>query len=216
MEPQVPHGPEAFSFWTHVGGAVLAAAGLVALVAVADDLAARAAVGLYGATLVLLFTSSALHHTFPHATPVRKAFLRRLDHVAIYLLIAGTYTPVCVLALPAEKGLPVLVLVWAFAVVGIALKLFAPMTRRGLTAALYIAMGWMAVFVADAVWTRFDAGALALLLGGGLVYTGGAVVYARRRPDPWPDVVGFHGLWHVCVLLAAGLHFAFVLAYVVP
>lgn len=212
--PEIPHGNEAFSFWTHVAGAALALVGLVVLVREAEGAREMAAVAIYGATMVLLFASSALHHTFPRAPPVVKTRLRRLDHSAIFLFIAGTYTPVCVIAFEPRVGLPVLGLVWALALAGVVRKVAFAFGSRRVDAALYVALGWAALLVAKPVYDRFTAQGLALLVAGGLLYSLGAVVYARGRPDPWPRVVGFHGLWHLFVLAAAGSHFAFVLAHV--
>lgn len=204
--PRVIAREEAFSFWTHAVGA---AAGLVAsalLVSRARGTVALAAFAVYGATLVLMLASSALHHVVRNES----GWTRRLDHIAIYLFIAGTYTPMCLVVIPSVPAYALLGLVWALALGGVALKLFRPFAPRWITVALYVALGWSALLGAKTVYEGLSRTGLALLLGGGIVYTLGAVIYASKRPDPWPRVVGFHGLWHVFVLVGAALQFAVV------
>lgn len=197
---------EAFSFFTHAGGALAGLVGLLALVLRAHDRVALAAFAVYGATLVLMFGASALHHV------VRKeeGWTRRLDHVSIFLFIAGTYTPYCLVVLPSLPAYLLLGLVWTLALAGVAMKIFLPFAPRWITVALYVALGWSALLGAKTVYDGLDAMGLALLVGGGVVYTLGAIVYAAKRPDPWPRYVGFHGLWHVFVLVGAALQFAVV------
>lgn len=211
---QVHHGAEAFSFWTHGVGALAAVAGLVFLLLRADGPREAAALAVYGATLVALLSASTLHHAVQTAHGhERSGILRRLDHVSIYLFIAGTYTPVCLLGLPAAWGLSLLAVVWGMALVGIALKLFLPFAPRWLTSAVYVLMGWIVVAGAGPMLEAFPADGLLVLLAGGIVYTLGAVGYALRKPDLWPHRVGFHGVWHVLVLVGASLHFGFIAAY---
>jgi len=204
---------ERFSLATHALGAVLALVGMLWLVGRSEGVVASVAYAVYGASLVVLFAASALHHAIPRAGPHGDR-LRRLDHVSIYLFIAGTYTPVCLLALPRGVGVPMLVAVWAFGVVGIALKLLRPFTSRWVSIALYVGMGWTAVFGAVPVAQVFPLEGILLLAGGGVVYTLGAFVYAAKRPDPWPESVGSHGVWHLLVLAGAALQFAFIARYV--
>lgn len=197
---------EAFSFFTHAGGALFALGGLVLLVRRAESDLATAAFGVYGATLVLMLATSALHHVAHREDGV----FRRLDMTAIYLLIAGTYTPVCLLALPPAWGRPILLVVWSLAALGIGLRWLRPVTPRWVTAGLYLGLGWMSLAGAVPIAQAWAPQAIALLVGGGVVYTVGAIVYALRRPDPWPRHVGYHGLWHVFVLVGALLHFALI------
>lgn len=194
-------------------GAVAALAGLVFLVWRASGPLATAAVTVYGASLVLLYAASTLHHAIP-PTPGRRHVLRRLDHVSIYLLIMGTYAPPCLLVLPRNVGIPILAIVWTAGLVGIALKVFRPFTGRWATVALYIAMGWAVVAAIPFAWQALAGPGVWLLMGGGIVYTLGAVVYALQKPDPWPRHLGFHGVWHVMVIVASVLHFVFIALYV--
>ncbi len=204
---------EIFNLATHAVGAALATAGLVWLVVRAEGPLAVTAFAVYGACLVALFLSSTAHHAVP-ATPESRQVMRRIDHVAIYLLIAGSYTPVCLLAVRPAWGIPLLSVVWGLAIVGIVLKIARPFTSRWVTIALYVALGWSAVVATAEIVRVFPGRAIALLAGGGVTYTVGAFVYAVKRPNLFPKYVGFHGVWHLFVLAAAGLHFAFIAGYV--
>ncbi len=205
---------EAFSFYTHLAGAIAAFVGLIVLVWRAEGWLATAAFAVYGASLTFLFTSSSLHHAIHPVSVKGRSALRRMDHIAIYLLIAGTYTPICLLAVPPVWGYSVLAFVWMFGLVGIILKIFTPFAPRWVTVGLYVGMGWLVVIAIKPLMDAIPPAGLWLLGGGGITYTVGAVVYAMKRPDPFPTVVGFHGFWHIFVLVAAALHFAFVYAYV--
>lgn len=215
MHIPVHKGSEAFSFWTHGVGVLFAIAGLVWLLLRADGPTAYAAFSIYGATLIMLLSASTAHHAIQTAAGAeRSGIMRRLDHVSIYLFIAGTYTPVTLLALPPGWGWSIFGVVWGIAVVGSLLKLFAPFAPRWLTSGVYVVMGWIAVVGIKPLLDAFDLAALALLFAGGVVYTVGAVGYAMKKPDLWPEIVGHHGVWHVMVLIAVGLHYAFIVAYV--
>lgn len=211
----VEKGAEAFSFWTHGIGVLFAIAGLIALLMRAAGPLAATAFSIYGATLILLLSSSTAHHAVQTAHGhERSGIMRRLDHVAIYLFIAGTYTPVTLLSFPTAWGWSIFGVVWGVALVGSILKLFAPFTPRWITAGAYVLMGWIAVVAVGPLVQEFSFRALALLLAGGIVYTVGAVGYAMKKPDLWPQWVGFHGVWHVMVLIGAGLHYAFILRFI--
>lgn len=212
----VHRGAEAFSFWTHGVGVLFAVAGLVWLLLRADGVLAVTAVAVYGATLISLLSASTAHHAVQTAHgSERSGIMRRLDHVSIYLFIAGTYTPVTLLALSPGWGWSIFGVVWGVALAGVLLKLFAPFAPRWLTTATYVAMGWIAVVGIKPLLQAFSTSALLLMLAGGVVYTVGAVGYALKKPDLWPQAVGFHGVWHVLVLLGAGLHYALIAMYVV-
>ncbi len=201
---------EAFSFFTHLAGALVALVGLVFLVQRAETTRAAIAFAVYGTTLVAMFTSSTLHHIAHKDAGV----MRRLDMSAIYLFIAGSYTPVCMLSFPAKWGVPVLGIVWLIAITGVLLLIFAPSTPRRVTAGIYLGLGWMSLIGIVPLVQNVAPAGLAYLVAGGVVYSVGAIVYARKSPDPWPKYVGYHGLWHVFVLVAAGLHFVLMANYV--
>ena len=142
--------------------------------------------------------------------------MRKLDHMAIFVLIAGTYTPFCLLALDSGWGWGLLILVWSLALCGVSLKIFWMGAPRWLSVALYLGMGWAAVIAAPALLRAVPAGGMVWVLAGGLTYSTGALVYGFKRPNPVPGVFGFHELWHACVVLASASHYWAVLEFVRP
>ncbi|HET6397926.1 MAG TPA: hemolysin III family protein [Candidatus Thermoplasmatota archaeon] len=201
---------ERFSFLSHGVGALAACAGLVLLVLRADGAREVVAATIYAASLVVLLASSALHHAIHPASPAGARTLRRMDHVAIFLLIAGTYTPATLLGLRGAWGWSLFGVIWGLAAAGVALKVLWLHAPRWLSTLVYVLMGWTVMVAFPVAWRAFGPTGFLLVLAGGVAYTAGAVVYARQRPDPWPGWLGFHGLWHVAVLVGAALHFAFV------
>ncbi len=201
---------------THLVAAAAAVAGTIVLAYFArDDATKFASFCLYGVTLVLMFSSSALYHTFK-TSPKATLFLRKLDHSAIYLLIAGTYTPICLHYFTGFWRIEFLAIVWALGLIGIAVKLFVIRAPRWVTAGVYLLMGWLAIAGVGEILSKMPPGAIAWLLAGGLFYTGGAVIYALKKPDPYPGVFGFHEIWHIFVILGAFSHFALMLIYIAP
>ncbi|MGZ0710397.1 PAQR family membrane homeostasis protein TrhA (plasmid) [Coraliomargarita sp. W4R53] len=190
--------------WIHaVTFPVAIVAGIVLLV-VAQGPAAKWACAVFIASSLLLFGNSALYHRFDWG-PKTKAVLKRIDHANILLLIAGTYTPLAVLALPSPQGTILLVIVWSGALLGILFRVFWINAPRWLYVALYLALGWAAVAYMPALF-QANAAMVVLVIIGGLLYTGGAIVYAMKRPNPWPGHFGFHEIFHVCTVLAFLCH----------
>ena len=190
--------------WIHAATFPIAIAAGVVLIMVADGAAAKWASAVFMATSLLLFGNSALYHRF-HWGPRTKAVLKRIDHANILLLIAGTYTPIAVLALPRDKGLLLLVLVWTGALLGILFRVFWINAPRWLYVALYLLLGWAAVmYMVDLFHASVPM--MFLVIAGGLLYTGGAIVYALKKPNPWPGHFGFHEIFHVCTVLAFLCH----------
>ncbi len=203
---------------THLAAGVLAFVGLVVLLVVA----ARAgrvdqivAFGIFGLSLVALYAASSLYHLLPLSS-AGTARLRRLDHVCIFLLIAGTYTPFCLLALDGAWRIGLLIAVWTLALCGALLKLLWMGNPRWLSVALYLGMGWLAVIAVPALLREVPAAGMAWVVAGGLIYSAGALVYGFRRPNLVPGVFGFHELWHLFVIAGSACHFWSVLRYVVP
>jgi hemolysin III len=186
----------------------------VALSITADEGKPRLAAIIFGTCVAACFGASALYHR-PTWQPRARSWLARLDHAGIYLLIAGTYTPFGLLVLSRGWAIPILAIVWTGAVAAILLKLFWPGLPKRASAAIGIALGWVAV-VALPQLLKLPVVALLLVLGGGLAYTLGAIVYARRRPDPFPHVLGYHELFHALTILAAGCQYAAIAFYVLP
>jgi hemolysin III len=186
----------------------------LALVWAAEHTTGRVATAIYVVSLVAALGTSAAYHRLAKSPTARRR-MRRLDHSMIFVLIAGTYTPVCLLALPLTWGIPVLVAVWGLAGLGIALKAAGVQRRVGLVNSLYIVVGWTAVVTLPVVLTSMSPWGLAFMVVGGLAYTLGAVVLLRRRPDPRPAVFGFHEVWHACTIVGVVSHFAMIWAIAV-
>jgi len=190
--------------WIHAGTFPVAIAAGVVLIVLAQGAAAKWAAAVFMATSLLLFGNSALYHRFNWG-PTTKAVLKRIDHANILLLIAGTYTPIAVLALAPGKGTLLLVLVWSGALLGILFRVFWIHAPRWLYVALYLLLGWAAVmYLVDLM--QVNIAMMILVIVGGLLYTGGAIVYALKKPNPWPGHFGFHEIFHVCTVLAFLCH----------
>lgn len=198
----------------HFFSAVLAFAGLVILLILTQGQGLKQlSMAIYGVSLVTLFTASAVYHL---ANPTKTALikLRKFDHSAIYVLIAGTYTPICINFFSGFLRYGFLALIWGIALAGVIVKLFVINTPRWVTAGIYLVMGWMAVLVVKPMLQSMPAPALWWLLAGGLTYSIGAVIYITKKLDFWPGIFGFHEVWHVFVSLAALCHFVMIFRYV--
>lgn len=197
----------------HLGMAILAPFGLVLLLLIADSPRGYVGASIFAASLILLYTTSASYHLVPWPLRARRV-VKRLDHSMIFALIAGTYTPFCLIVLGNGWGITMLALVWTFAGLGMLLHIFWPDAPRWLGIALYMAVGWLGVIPAYEVATRMHVGAIATLMIGGLLYTIGAAVYALKRPNPLPRYFGFHEVFHVFVIAGTAVHFTLIAAYV--
>ena len=194
-----------------VGGA-LASAATPFLIALADGPLALVTVSLYSFGLVSLYTMSTLFHAI-RAGPRGESWLERLDHVGIYLLIAGTYSPVALILLAGTIGWVLFILAWALAATGIVLSLTVPLGPKWVHIVGYIALGWAAVIAAPALLEKLDWIGIGWLLGGGILYSAGGFLYVRDRPQ-LIGRFGDHEVWHVLVLWASAMHFVFVVGYV--
>jgi hemolysin III len=183
------------------------------LVVVAPTAAARGAALVYCVGVTLMYATSACYHR-GQWTPSTKQRLRRLDHAMILVGIAATYTPIAVVGLDTRSARILLGIVWPLALVGIAVQLFWLHAPRGLVAGLYVVIGWTALAFVPVLWHQLGVITFALIVGGGLVYSLGAGVYATRRPDPRPEVFGFHEVFHALVI-GAGLLFYISIARVI-
>ncbi|MCW3016094.1 MAG: channel protein hemolysin family [Solirubrobacterales bacterium] len=171
---------------------------------------------IYALGVCGLFGISALYHRRTWATDRARAWMRRLDHSMIFIFIAATYTPVAVLVLTGTLGTAILAVVWGGALAGTTLSLAWPSAPKWLTALVYVALGWVAVAAMPQLWDRLGPWSVAGLAAGGILYTTGAVVYARGRPDPHPAVFGYHEIFHAFVVVAAATHYAVIAFAVLP
>jgi len=196
---------------THWAGALLGVAGLIALLIVGWSAPAKiVSLTIYGLSLIAMFSASATYHMVRAKDRVI-LMLRKLDHSAIYLLIAGTYTPFCVNAFDGFWKWGMLSIIWSLAAIGIFVKLFYIKAPRWLNAGIYVVMGWLCVGAAGQMLIVLPAWVFAWLLAGGVIYTLGAVVYVTKIFNFWPGVFGFHEVWHIFVILAAAAHFVAVM-----
>jgi len=196
---------------THGVGLLLSLAGFAALVVAASlrgDMWTVVGCLVFGATLVLLYAASTLYHSLPRGRA--KEVFRRMDHAAIFLLIAGTYTPFALVSLRGTWGWALLAAVWSLAALGIALVTTIPQRVRHISVVLQLVMGWLAVLALEPLARALHAGGLSLLVAGGLAYSLGVVFYA------WQRLPYNHAVWHVFVLAGSACHFSCVLGYVVP
>lgn len=201
---------------THLGGAVLSAVGLALLArtpAAQLSGAHAAALWAFGISLILLYSSSTVHH-LAQVPPRRYELLRRVDHVMIYVLIAGTYTPVCAVLIGGRVGRVALIVVWAIAVVGTVQKIAWMHAPRWLSTALYLAMGWAGALAVPLLLHLAPTAFFGWVLAGGLCYTVGAVIYNMKWPDPFPGRFGSHEIWHLFVLAGSASHFWAIYRYV--
>ena len=172
----------------------------VLLIVFAAGAVERTAASIYTATLLAVFGTSAAYHRL----------MQRLDHSMIYLLIAGTYVPICIVALPPSWGIPLLATVGGLGMLGMIIKLVDLRRLHWLGYALYPVMGWAAIVATPALTTHLSTAQLTLIVAGGIAYTVGFPILLTRRPDPWPRTFGYHEVWHGFTVLAAVLHFGAV------
>ncbi len=186
----------------------------VVLVLTAEPGRGRLAAAIFAAGVAACFGASAVYHR-PTWRPRARAWLARLDHAGIYLLIAGSYAPFGLIVMSKGWAIPILAIVWGGALAAILLKLFWVKAPKRLSAAIGLSLGWVAA-AAFSQLLKLPAVALALVVAGGVLYSVGAIVYARRRPNPYPQVFGYHELFHVLTVAAAACQYVAVAFWVLP
>ena len=196
----------------HVGAVAAAIAGAVVLLLLADSPSGYVGGAVFGASLILLYVTSATYHRVIWNTRLRRLG-KRLDHAMIFVLIAGTYTPFC-LDVSLSWGISLLAVVWSLAGAGALLKIAWPEAPKWLSVSLYIALGWVAIVAASEVIDHYAGSPLAMLLLGGALYTAGGIIYALGRPNPWPRIFGYHEVFHALVVAGSAVHYSLVVAYV--
>jgi hemolysin III len=201
---------------THCIAAALAVAGTVALILRAiDPVMPWHVVGfsVFGGGMILLYTASTLYHWLPLGERGVRV-LRRVDHAMIFVYIAATYTPICLIPLRGPWGWSILGVIWTVTLAGILLKTFWITAPRWLSTAIYLGMGWIALAGIYPLAMSLPRAGLAWLVAGGLVYSLGAVVYALKRPDPFPGVLGFHEIFHLFVIGGSTCHFILMYRFI--
>jgi hemolysin III len=207
--PDAPFVKPRMRGWLHFWSFVVSVAACATLIAISASLVggvAALATSVYSVTILGLFGTSALYHRRTWSTPRSRLIMRRLDHSMIFVFIAGTYTPVALLAMPWSTGRWVLLTVWGGALLGVVLKVCWPHAPKWVGVPIYLALGWVAVFVLPDLLANAGVAALVLLLVGGALYTVGAVFYAVHWPNPWPRTFGYHEFFHAATVLAAICH----------
>ncbi|MBV9721968.1 MAG: hemolysin III family protein [Mycobacterium sp.] len=196
--------------WIHLVSAVVAVAAGASLISVSWPLAglkAGLATFVYTGAVVGMFTVSAIYHRVTWRSATVRTWMKRLDHSMIFVLIAGTYTPFAVLAMPPAAGMLVLSIVWGGALVGVLLKMCWPSAPRWVGVPLYLLLGWVSAFYIAVILHNAGVAAMVLLAVGGILYSIGGILYALRWPDPWPTTFGYHEFFHACTAVAAICHY---------
>ncbi|OFE14835.1 DNA-binding protein [Humibacillus sp. DSM 29435] len=200
--------------WLHLGMFPVAVLGGLVLIIISDPGSVRTASVIFTVSAALLFGVSAIYHRGTWG-PRASALLKRLDHSNIYLIIAGTYTPFAVTLLPADQARTLLTVIWGGAIAGVLFRVFWVGAPRWLYTALYIALGWAAVFYVVPFWQQGGPVIGSLIAVGGLLYTAGGIIYGTKRPNPWPRWFGFHEVFHAFTLGGFLTHFVAVILAVI-
>ena len=198
----------------HLIGAVLSIPATILLIVIGSGSAWKTvSFSIYGTAMFLLFLFGVLYHWLPQTAGGKYQIFRKLDHLAIYLMIAGTYTPFCLNTLRGPFGWKIFWVVWTAAILGIVLQAIYIDVWRWLTTAIYICMGWLILFVFKPLMASLPFEGICWLVAGGVIYSVGGVMYTIKKPNIHPKF-GYHELWHVLVLLGAGCHYIAILFYV--
>jgi hemolysin III len=199
----------------HLGAFAAAVAGTVVMLLLAHSARGYVGAAIFGASLILVYGTSASYHCIPWDERMT-GLMRRVDHAMIFVLIVGTYTPFCLMALGNAWGISLLSVTAGIAGAGALMRLVWLNTPRWLAVLPYLAAGWIALVAAPQIVQRLDAAPLGLLLLGGIAYSVGAVAYARKQPDPWPSVFGYHEVFHSFTIMGSASHFLAVAVYLLP
>lgn len=212
----MPKLKEPFNGFSHLIGAVLSVVGLVALIYQAIEYFGPLHIvsfSIYGASLILLYTASSVYHLLPASKKTTKA-LRIVDHMMIYVLIAGSYTPLCLISLKGKLGIGLLVAVWSIAFIGIATTGLSLKAPRWVAPLIYSVMGWISVIALPALIPAITWKGFTWLLASGLFYSIGAVIYGTKRPKFTSRIIGFHEIFHLFVLAGSVCHYCLIFKYV--
>jgi len=201
---------EAFNFYSHLTGAIAAVVGTIFLINIATDSASLLITAIvYGLSITFLFSASSLYHAFKQKEN-ELSFWRKMDRLAIFFMIAGSYTPVCYFFLSDDWRLPMISIQWGLVAFGLCSQLFFPRAPRMLYAAIFLLMGWMLVFPINEILEAMTSTQAMLLFVGGAAFTLGAIIYAIKKPLMLPGIFSFHELFHVMVLIGGACHYALI------
>jgi len=201
--------------YLHLATAVVTPYALVHLLFSADSPRGFVGGAIYGSSLILMYTTSAIYHLIPWGASHRNV-VRRVDHSMIFIFIGGTYTPFALMLLSNEWGIPILSVVWGLVGMGVIQKIIAPSASRRFRVSIYLAIGWIGLIAVFQLAAALTVEALVLIVGGGLLYSVGGVTYAKRWPDPFPRVFGYHEVFHSLVVLASAVFWVVIATYVLP
>lgn len=207
---------EPVNTWTHLISFMAAIAGLVFLIIISkNNISKLVTMTIYGLSMIVLYGASSVYH-WVHTTPQRELLLKRVDHIAIYFLIAGSYTPVFYYGLEGAWRWAMLIAVWTLAIIGMALKIWFIHAPRYVSATFYVSLGWIALVPFLQLIKHLPIGAIILMAVGGVVYTMGAVIYATKIFDFYPRRFGFHEIFHLFIAAGSIVHFIMIFIYIVP
>ncbi|WP_228502968.1 PAQR family membrane homeostasis protein TrhA [Laceyella tengchongensis] len=207
---------EPVNTWTHFVTCLAAVVGLVYLILLSrENISTLITMTIYGVSLILLYAASSIYH-WVKTTPKKELILRKIDHCAIYLLIAGSYTPVFYHGLDGLWRTVMLTVIWVMCVIGIVLKITFIHLPRYLSTAFYVTLGWIAVIPFVKLVEVLPLGAIILMIVGGVLYTIGSIIYATKIFDFFPKKFGFHEVFHLFISAGSGVHFAMMVAYIIP
>lgn len=207
---------EPVSGFLHLIGALLSIAALVILVVIGHYDAWRVvSFSIYGATMIILYSASTLYHWLPQQAGGKNQIFRKFDHCSIYLLIAGTYTPFCLVTLNGPWGWSLFGVIWGLAILGVLVQSIYINVWRWLTTTIYILMGWLILVGLKPLLSNLPLNAFWWLLAGGLIYSIGGVIYTIKKPNLWKNF-GYHELWHIFVLLGSACHFIVMFCFIAP
>ena len=206
---------ELTSAFTHLGGAVFGVVGTIILL-ISKNLngTTLAAFLIFGISMVLMYSTSTIYHFIDRSKQKAKLVMRKLDHIMIFVFVAGSYTPICLLTLKGSVGYKLLALVWSITVIGTVIKLFWITAPNWVSSLLYISMGWVAVLVLSPLTSKMPSGGIYWLVLGGILYTIGGVIYALKRPNLNDTYFGFHELFHIFILAGSLCHYIMMYFYV--
>ncbi len=206
---------ELTSAFTHLGGAVFGVVGTAVLLNSKNSNGITlAAFLIFGISMVLMYSTSTIYHFIDRSRQKAKLVMRKLDHIMIFVFVAGSYTPICLLTLNGSAGYKLLTLVWSITLIGVFIKLFWIMAPNWVSSLLYILMGWVAVLVLSPLANKMEPWGMYWLFSGGIFYTIGGVIYAVKRPNINNTYFGFHELFHIFVLAGSLCHYVMMYFYI--